>query len=421
MLWLKFRQSFFGEKIRALFPNWLVNNLKHLPLAFLAVLWFRYPARRLKVIGVTGTDGKTTTTNLIGEILLRWGKKTALVSTIAARIGQKEIDTGFHVTSPEAWQIQKLLREIANQDFEYVILEATSHGLVQSRFFGCRFQTGVITNVSNEHLDYHRTYLNYLKAKAKLFDSVKVAVLNRDDQSFAFLKKKLTKKKRKIVTYALKNKADFTPQKFPFKTPLLGDYNQYNCLAAIAATSLLGAPKEVIKKALANFSGIKGRLEEIKNKFGFRAFIDFASTTNSLKNVLIALKKNLLPQGRLIVVFGSAGLRDVQKRAAMGEVSAEYADLIVLTAEDPRTEDVNQIIEEIAQGALVKGAQENKTLFRIPDRSEAIKFAIQKLAKKGDIVVACGKGHEKSMCYGKIEKPWDEYQAVEKALKGRNA
>jgi len=421
MWWSKFRQSYLGEKIRALFPDWMVNQFKHLPLAILAVIWFRYPARRLKVIGVTGTDGKTTTASLIDDILVDWGKKAALISTVAAKIGQKEIDTGFHVTSPDAWKLQRLLREIVNQKFEYVILEATSHGLVQNRFFGCHLKMGVVTNVTQEHLDYHQTYLNYLKAKAKLFDHVEVGVLNRDDQSFAFLNKKLKDQNIKIITYALKNKADFTPQNFPFKTPLLGDYNQYNCLAAAATTSFLGIPKKIVKDSLAHFPGVKGRLEEIKNKFGFRVFIDFASTANSLKNVLMALKKILPPKRRLIAVFGSAGLRDVQKRALMGEFSAEYADLTVLTAEDPRTEDVNQIIEQITQGALKKGAQENKTLFRVADRTEAIKFAIQKLAKKGDIVVTCGKGHEQSMCYGKTERPWSEHQAVQKALEGRNA
>ena len=420
MLWSKFRQSYLGEKTRALFPDWVVNQFKHLPLAILAVLCFRYPARRLKVIGVTGTDGKTTTATLIDDILVHWGKKAALVSTVAAKIGQKEIDTGFHVTSPDAWKLQRLLREIVNQGFEYVVLEATSHGLVQNRFFGCHFKMGVVTNVTHEHLDYHKTYSDYLKAKAKLFDKVQAGVLNRDDRSFDYLKQKLKEKRIKIISYALKNKADFTPQNFPFKTPLLGAYNQYNCLAAVATASFLGAPKNVIKEALADFPGVKGRLEEIKNKFGFKVFIDFASTANSLKNVLMVLKKILPLKGRLIAVFGSAGLRDVQKRGLMGEISGKYADLMVLTAEDPRTEDVNQIIKQIAQGALKEGVQEGKTLFRVADRAEAIKFAIQKLAKKGDIVVTCGKGHEQSMCYGKTEKPWSEHQAIEKALEGKN-
>lgn len=417
-MWHRFRQSFLGEKIRLLFPNWAVNIFKHLPLAVFAVIFFRYPARKLKVIGVTGTDGKTTTATLIHEILVHWGKKAALISTVTAKIGQKEIDTGFHVTSPDSWKLQRLLREIVNQGFEYVVLEATSHGLVQNRFFGCHFKIGVVTNVTHEHLDYHKTYENYLKAKGKLFDKVEIAILNRDDESYKYLRTKNIEHRTKIITYGIRNKADFTPRNFPFKTPLLGDYNQYNCLAATAAVSSLGAPTKMIKQALADFPGVKGRLEEIKNRFGFKVFIDFASTPNSLKNVLIALRKIVPAKGRLMAVFGSAGLRDVQKRALMGEMAAKYADLIVLTAEDPRTEDVNKIIEQIAQGALKKGAQEGKTLFKVADRAEAIKFAIQRLAKKGDIVVICGKGHEKSMCFGKIEYPWSDFDAVKKALGG---
>jgi len=398
-----------------------LKNLYHLLIAILFVLFYRFPARKLKTIGITGTDGKTTTVNLIYEILRKSGRKVSMISSVEAIIGGKEYGTRLHVTTPDPKDIQRLLHQAVLAGSEYFVLETSSHGLSQNRLWGCRFYLGVITNISHDHLDYHKTHFNYLRAKAKLFDQVKVGILNRDDQSFDYLNQKLKAKKRKIITYGLKNKADFTPQTFLFKTPLLGDYNQYNCLAAAATASFLGIPREVIKESLAHFTGVKGRLEEIKNKFGFKVFIDFASTPNSLKNVLMALRKILPVKGRLIAVFGSAGLRDIQKRAMMGEVSEKYADLTVLTAEDPRTEDVNKIIEQIAQGALKKGAQEGKTLFRVPNREEAIKFAIQKLAKKDDIVVTCGKGHEQSMCYGKTERPWSEHQAVQKALEGRNA
>lgn len=398
-----------------------LKNLYHLLIAILFVLFYRFPARKLKTIGITGTDGKTTTVNLIYEILRKSGRKVSMISSVEAIIGGKEYGTRLHVTTPDPKDIQRLLHQAVLAGSEYFVLETSSHGLSQNRLWGCRFYLGVITNISHDHLDYHKTHFNYLRAKAKLFDQVKVGILNRDDQSFDYLNQKLKAKKRKIITYGLKNKADFTPHTFPFKTSLLGDYNQYNCLAAAATASFLGIPREVIKESLAHFTGVKGRLEEIKNKFGFKVFIDFASTPNSLKNVLMALRKILPVKGRLIAVFGSAGLRDIQKRAMMGEVSGKYADLTVLTAEDPRTEDVNKIIEQIAQGALKKGAQEGKTLFRVPNREEAIKFAIQKLAKKDDIVVTCGKGHEQSMCYGKTERPWSEHQAVQKALEGRNA
>lgn len=403
------------SKIRRLIPNQTVNLFFHLPMAVLAVVCHRFPARNLKVIGVTGTDGKTTTATLIYEILKTAGKKVALISTVAAKIGKKEISTGFHVTSPAPWSLQKLLRKIADQKYEYLVLEVTSHGLDQYRVFGINFWLGVITNVSHEHLDYHQTYQNYLQAKAKLFEQVKIAVLNQDERHVFHYLQSIPPKDSMIVTYGIKNAADFTPKTFLFKTSLPGEYNQYNCLAAIAATSALGILPEKIRQAVAKFQGVKGRMDPIKEGQNFQVIIDFAHTPNALENVLKALKE--LKPNRLITVFGCAGLRDVQKRPKMGEIAARLADISVLTAEDPRTEDVNEIIDQIAQGCQKVGGVEGKSFFRVPDRSEAIKFAIQKLAQKGDIIVICGKGHEQSMCFGTTEYPWSDHQEARKAIK----
>lgn len=397
-----------------------LKNLYHLLTAILFTILYRFPARKLTVIGVTGTDGKTTTTNLIFHILKEGGKKVSMISSVNAVIGERKCETGFHVTTPAPQDIQKYLAQAVKAGSQYFVLESSSHGLSQNRLWGCFFKVGVVTNITHDHLDYHRTYENYLKAKGKLFERVKKAVLNRDDESYKYLKTKNIEHRTKIITYGIKDGADFTPQTFKFKTSLPGEYNQYNCLAAAAAASSLGIFDEQIKKALVSFKGIEGRMDEIKLGQNFRVVIDFASTPNSLKNALQTLTSQKVKGGRLITVFGSAGLRDKMKRPMMGEMAGKYADLIVLTAEDPRTEDVNQIIEEIAQGVLREGVKEGKTFFRIPDRKEAIKFAIQKLAKKGDIVVTCGKGHEKSMCYGKTEKPWNEYEVVQKAIETRN-
>jgi len=428
-LWTKFRQSFVGEKIRSVFPDSMVNVLEHLSLAILATIFYGYPARKLTVIGVTGTDGKTTTAELIYEILTKAGKKAALISTVSAKIGQEEIETGFHVTSPHPWKLQKLLREIVNRKINYVVIESTSHGLAQNRLFGCNFKIGIVTNITHDHLDYHKTYENYLKAKAKLFKGVEVAVLNNDDESYKLLSNRLSNYSiNKFVTYGIKSKADFIPENFKFKTQLLGDFNQYNCLAAIAATSSLGIPKEEIREAIALFSGVKGRMEEVKKGQDFKVVIDFAHAPNSLKNALEALNKEKNKDNKLIAVFGAAGLRDKKKRPLMGEISGKYADMTVITAEDPRTEDLNEIIEKIAQGCLKSGAVEQdkdkfkiddkkNCFFIIPDRKEAIEFAIRKLAKKDDIVVVCGKGHEKTMCFGKKEYPWSDFRAVEESLK----
>lgn len=393
------------------------KNFYHLLTAVLFAILYRFPARKLTVIGVTGTDGKTTTTNLIYHILKEGGKKVSMISSVNAVIGEKKYDTGFHVTTPDPKDVQNFLSQSVKAGSRYFILESTSHGLSQNRLWGCLFKIGVVTNVTHDHLDYHRTYKNYLKTKGKLFDRVKTGILNRDDESYHYLNSKLQATNSKVITYSLKQKADFTPQNFPFKTNLPGEYNQYNCLAAAAVASSLGILNEQIKKAMVSFKGVKGRMDEVKLGQNFRIIIDFAHAPNALKNAFQTLSSQKNKGSRLIAVFGSAGLRDRTKRPIMGEMAGKYADLIVLTAEDPRTEDVNQIIDQIAQGALKEGAKEGKTLFRIPDREKAIAFAIQKLAKKGDIVVTCGKGHESSMCYGRIETPWNEYQAIKKALR----
>ncbi len=412
-VWVSFRHSFLGEALRSLFPNRLVNLFYHFPQAFLASLVYGYPARRIKVIGVTGTDGKTTTATLIHHLLSKSGKKAALISTVAAKIGSQQIPTGFHVTSPHPWKLQRLLREIADQGYQYLVLEATSHGLDQYRLFGSNFLVAVITNVTREHLDYHQTFENYLQAKARLFRRVKIAVLNKDDQSFSYLKS-VVPRKAKVVTYGIKNKADFTPRNFGFKTNLPGEYNQANCLAAIAAVSSLGIPTERIKKAVASFQGLEGRMEKLDEGQDFEVYIDFAHTPNGLENVLKSLKKK--KKRNLIVVFGCAGERDKEKRPKMGRIAARLADLAVLTAEDPRTEDVNEIIDQIAQGCLKAGGVEGKTFFRVPDRAEAIGRAIKK-AKKDDILVIGGKGHEKSICFGRIEYPWSDQGVTRKLLK----
>ena len=391
-----------------------LKNLKHFLEAILALIIYRYPGRQLKVIGVTGTDGKTTTVHLIYHLLNTADKKVAFISTVGAKIGKKEIDTGFHVTTPNPWHVQKILRQLVNQKIEYVVLESTSHGLDQHRLLGCNFSIGVLTNITHEHLDYHRTFKRYLKAKAKLFKNVKIAILNRDDKHFNYLKR--VAKKAQVISYGIKKKADFTPQNFKFKTSLVGEYNQYNCLAAIAITSSLGIEKKVIKKAIQSFKPVKGRMEEIKEGQKFRVIVDFAHTPNSLKQTLKTLRSQIPSKSRLITVFGCAGERDREKRPMMGKIATELADLTVLTTEDPRTEDVDEIINQIAKGCQKGGGVEDKTFFRVPDRQEAINFAIQKLAKKNDIVVICGKGHEKSICFGKKELPWSDQKAAKKAL-----
>lgn len=379
----------------------------------------------MTVIGITGTDGKTTTSHLVYYILKTAGKKVSLVSTVAAYIGDKIYDTGFHVTTPSPWQLQKLMRDALYHGSEYFVLEVTSHALDQNRVFGTAIDIGLINNVSHEHIDYHKTLGSYRNAKARILKGVKYSVLNAEDANFDFLKKKAS---GKLVAFATRGDADYTLKTFKLRPRILGHFNLLNCLAAATIASILGIDKATIADAISTFAGINGRMEEFPTGKKFRVFIDFAHKPNALKQALCTAREQT--KNNLIVVFGCAGLRDRLKRPMMGEIAAGLSDRIILTGEDPRTEDVRDIIDQIAKGCLAGKAAEadrkldsqfkakQKYFWRIPDRQEAINFAIRKLAKNGDLVLICGKGHEKSMCYEKIEYPWDEKKAIEKAIYG---
>lgn len=402
-----------------------LKNIFHFFQALLANIYYGWPGKDLKLIGITGTDGKTTTTHLIYEILKTAGKKSAFISSVYAQIGDKTFDTGFHVTSPDPHLIPKYLKMAKSDGCEFVILEVTSHGLDQKRFWGQKFEIGVLTNITHEHLDYHKSFKHYVRSKRKLLLRSETMVVNEDDDSYPQLKLPTN---RHLVTYGLTQRSIVNPTNFPFVTSLPGNYNQYNCLAAIAVGKELGLPNETIRKALKNFTGVAGRFEEIKNNKDLRIIIDFAHTPNAFVQVLSTVKEN--SSKKLIHVFGSAGLRDFSKRPIMGEVSAKYADYIVLTEEDYRTEKLEKILDSIASGCIKGGSFEFSTsnyqsakkakmpvFFKIKDRQDAINFAIRKLARKGDTVILTGKAHEKSLCRGKTEYPWSEHEAVKVALK----
>lgn len=394
--------------LRKIIPQWAINYFKHLPLATLALIYYRFPARKLKIIGVTGTEGKTTTVNMIYHLLSQAGLPAAMVSTTHAQIGDKVIDTGLHVTSPSSGVIQKLLRQMADEGVQYAVLEVTSIALDQFRYFGIQYDWAVLTNVARDHLDYHRTFEAYRRAKLKLFKQAKAVVLNQDDPSFEFFRGHLGGKN--FLSYGLNSPADFTPKNFSFQTSLPGDYNQLNFLAAIATVSALGIEKKKIQAAITSFKTVEGRLEEINEGQNFRIFVDFAHTPNALERALKALRK-IASKKRLICLFGSAGQRDRQKRPLMGAAAAKYADLIILTADDPRDERVEDICDQIA-----KGIGDKAPCQVIVDRREAIKEAFE-LAKKGDVVALCGKGHEKSLAIGNQEIPWSDQEVARELLK----
>ncbi len=388
----------------------VINTLKHYPFGVLANIKYRRPARKLKIIGVTGTDGKTTTVNMIYQILKQAGKRVSMISTINAVIGEKTYDTGFHVTSPDSFMVQKLIQEAVWSGSQYLVLEVTSHGLDQHRFLGISFEIGVITNITHEHLDYHRTLDRYRLAKAKLIKRSKISVLNYDDPNFNFLK---TQALGRVVSFGMNKKANWNLANFNVKLQVLGSYNQYNALAAAAATANLGIDKKIIKLALSSFGSLPGRMEQLVNPGGAKIIVDFAHTPNGLEQALMALRKDT--KGKLIAVFGAASERDILKRPIMGQIGAKLADIVILTDEDPRFEPSLKIIDEIARGAYQRKAKDGVNLFKEPDRYKAILKALE-MASVRDTVGIFGKGHEKSMNYQGKEVDWSDQAAVIKAL-----
>lgn len=385
------------------------KNVYHLGRSILANSYYGFPGRSMTIIGVTGTDGKTTTSHLIYHILKSAGKKTALISTVAAIIDGKTYDTGFHVSTPDAFALQPYLKKARESKTEYVVQEVTSHALDQNRVFGIPFTVGVLTNITQEHLDYHKTFANYVKAKAKLLNVAGIAILNRDDASYNKVLQQL--KNTTYITYGMKLNADINPISFSFKSSLPGEYNHYNCLAAIAVCNVLGIPDNDIQKGVASFQLPKGRMEVVHDG-EFAVIVDFAHTPNSIEQVLKALMQNVKGRGKIIHVFGAAGERDHSKRWVMGKMSAKYADHIILTSEDPRSESAEKIVEDITRGIKDKKVPVEKIL----DRKEAIRRAIE-VAKKNDVVLITGKGHESSMNFGTVEVPWDDAKEIILAIK----
>jgi UDP-N-acetylmuramoyl-L-alanyl-D-glutamate--2,6-diaminopimelate ligase len=437
--------------------------------AWLHAAWNGFPARQLIMIGVTGTDGKTTTTNLTYSILKAAGIRAGMISTVNAVIGDEALDTGLHVTTPDADEVQRYLRRMVDAGLTHCVLEVTSHGLQHHRADACEFDVAVVTNITHEHLDLHGSLDAYRAAKARLFESLataydkgmpKTAVLNRDDSSFAYLRERV---QSRVCAYEIAHHGDaestetnidnsvpsvprggfalspwfnhimrahsivYAPEAtrftvagdsfaFPVETTLVGEHNVSNCLAAIAATvGALGVDPDAARRGIAALTGVAGRMERIDEGQNFIAVVDFAHTPNALDKAIAAART--MTQGQVIVVFGSAGLRDREKRRLMGEVAGHAADKIVITAEDPRSEPLDAIIDMTARAIAAQGRVEGVDFWRAPDRGQAIAFACS-LARPGDVVMACGKGHEQSMCFGEIEYPWDDREAMRAALRG---
>lgn len=366
-----------------------------------------YPNKKLTITVLTGTDGKTTTSTLLYHILKTGGIKVGLISTVAAYIGGEESDTGFHVTSPQPKDMFTFMKKMVDLGYTHLILEATSHGMYQYRTWGITPDFAGLTNISQEHLDYHLTYQEYVKAKMLLLKKARVLYLNEDDQSFNTIKKLY--KGLAAKTYS---KDDDIPNniKSAITKRFSEHYNQMNARLAANLARENGVSDEDIATGIATFHGVPGRMEVVAEK-PIKIIVDFAHTPQGLEAALTALKQKQSKQSKLIAVFGCAGLRDRNKRPVMGKIGSELADKAIFTAEDPRTEDIWSIIRQMKEGVT----QFNK-IVSIPDRKEAIEFALNKVASPGDTVVVLGKGHEQSMCYGTTEYPWSDSTVIKEII-----
>ena len=459
-----------GYPLPATVPYIQVENSR-LALAICAAALHDFPSRTMPVIGITGTDGKTTTCSLL-EAIFRVATTTAtapqgqvgVITTVAARIAGAEIDTGFHVTTPDAPDVQRFLAQMRDGGCRYAVVESTSHGLNQARVAAVDFDIAGVTNITHEHLDEHGSREAYVAAKALLFRALygspskpgipRCAVLNADDDgSFDALQTALAEEASNhgftvpVRTYGIAGAptATTTPDvaaeaiaylpsgtqfhlrwwggEFRVNSNLIGEFNVANVLCAATVALALGLDPAMIQQGISNFAGVLGRMERIDAGQAFLAVVDFAHSPVSLERALLTLRK-MVGQGengqpsRLIAVFGSAGLRDVAKRRLMGRVSGRLADFTVVTAEDPRTEDLDVINAEIAAGVEEFAPASAYTI--VPDRAAAIQCAVD-MARPGDIVASFGKGHERSMCFGETEYPWSDQDAMHSALKRRLA
>ena len=401
-------------KIKKLIPSFLLNWY-HLSLAFLGALIYGFSSKKLKVIGITGTKGKSTVVELAGVILEGAGYKVASLSSIKFKIDKKEWVNKLKMTMPGRFKIQRFLREAVKVGCQYVILEVTSEGILQHRQRFIDFDVALFTNLNPEHIERHGSFEKYRQAKGKLFKQCKKThIINLDDENAEYFLQFPAKKK---YTYGL-NKGDINNKDLQLNLQLIGNFNIYNALAAICAGMSQGVDLEISKKALEKVKGIPGRMETVMEK-PFKVIVDYAHTPDSLERVYQTLKTNnyKLQTTKLICVLGSCGGgRDKWKRPKMGEIAARHCDEIILTNEDPYDESPQKIIDQIEEGISINQLNQHKSAaYKILDRRKAIRKALE-LAKEGDTVIITGKGCEPWMCVANGKKiPWDDRQIVKEA------
>ena len=400
----------------------VVENTRY-ALAIMSANFYGNPAKSLKLIGVTGTNGKTTSTYLIKQVLEDLGYKVGLIGTINNMIGDRVIETNY--TTPEPTELHKCFAEMKKENVDYVVMEVSSQALDQERVAGLEFETALFTNLTQDHLDYHKSMENYLAAKLKLFTMCETAVINADEdvasEFEAVVKgKKLLYSRDKTSADIFSRNAEFSAEGIKFtvfaqgeiakcSVGIPGKFTLYNSLAVIAVCKAMGIPIDRISKSLSAVKGIKGRAELVPTGRNFAVVIDYAHTPDALMNIISSMKSS--PYGRIVTLFGCGGDRDRTKRPLMGNVATEMSDFTIITSDNPRTEDPKQIIEDILDG--VKTAKSRYTV--IENRKEAIEYAVQN-AKSGDIIILAGKGHETYQILKDGKVHFDEREIVADAL-----
>ena len=407
--------------IKKLLPKTLFQNIEplgHLGEAVLENIALGFPARGLKIIGVTGTDGKTSTSTLITQMLREAGLRVAMMTTISIDYGDGKGPQAnpTRLTTMGSLDLLKKIKRVKASGAEWLVLETTSHALAQHRVWGIPYMLAVMTNVGHEHLDYHRTFERYRDAKRMLFKQasrnargLRIGIVNADDPSAVLFASDI----QNPVLYGVKagdlraHNIELTPSGSRFMAKIDGDeyrischlpgsFNVYNSLAAVAVGRAIGLSKKQIEKGIDSLSGVEGRMTRVDEGQDFAVIVDYAHTPESFEKILSELRP--LAKKRLITVFGSAGRRDEAKRAQQGEIAGRFSDIVVATEEDDRDVDGQEILEQIASGAEKAGKVKDKNLFLVHEREEAVKFAID-MADKADMVVLLGKGHEKSILY----------------------
>lgn len=424
--------------VKSVIPEELFKKIEptgHLvEAAFLNTLNGGSPARGMQVIGVTGTNGKTSTCFLIHKMLTEAGYHAGLMTTVAYGVGEDIRPQVHHMTNVPVPELIKRLKWMKKRGADWLVLEVTSHALAQHRIWGVPFSIAVMTNVTHEHLDYHGTFENYLHAKRKLFKlannnehGLRIGVINGDDPSAKAFAADIAVP----IIYGLKHgdisatNVRMSPDgsRFTAKGPeeeydivchLPGSFNVYNALAAIGVGRAVGLDKKQIERGIAALKSVEGRMAKIEAGQDFSVIVDFAHTPDSFEKLFRDIKP--MVKGKLIVMFGSAGRRDVSKRAVQGELAGKYCDEVVITEEDDRDIDGLEIMNQIAEGAQKAGKVQDKNLFLVHDRQEAIRFTFSR-AQKGDTVLLLGKGHEKTIERADGEHPWDEVALATKILK----